>query len=150
MKLRAFVLDDDEDMRSLISGLFKRRGYEVLSYSEPLFCPVYLDSQCPCLQEYACGDIFIIDVNMPNMTGLEFIENQIRNGCKADVHNMVVMSAAWTRDDVHRAKKIGCRILSKLSLTDEIDEWLTECEKRIKPDRKLMDLKMFRGNPKDT
>ena len=150
MKLRAFVLDDDEGMRSLICSVLKERGYEVLSYSEPTFCPIYLDSKCPCPQEYACGDIFLVDVRMPNVTGLEFVENLTGHGCKADVHNMLVMSGAWTHDDVQRAKKIGCRVFSKLRLMDEIDEWLCECEKRIKPDRKLMDLKVFKARSNDT
>ncbi len=147
MKLRVFLLEDDENLRFLISSSLKHRGYEVLSYSEPLFCHVYLDSECPCPNQYACGDILISDFNMPNMTGLEFIENQIRNGCKADVRNIALMSAAWRDADVKRAKRIGCRIFNKIDVASQIGEWLDECEKRISPNRKLRDLKAFKAKP---
>jgi CheY-like chemotaxis protein len=140
MKIRAFVLDDDEAIRSLISYILEERGYEVLSYSEPLFCPVYLDSKCPCPMKYVCGDIFITDINMPNITGLEFLENQMRNDCKATVQNMAVMSGAWTDTQLEQAKKLGCRIFEKPLNFEEVSKWLDECEKRIEPDRKLINL----------
>jgi CheY-like chemotaxis protein len=140
MKVRAFILDDNESVRSLISSILEERGYEVLSSSEPLFCPIYLDRECPCPVKYMCGDIFITDINMPNVTGLEFIENQIHNDCKAIVQNKAVMSGAWTDAELEYAKRLGCQIFHKPLRIDEITRWLDECEKRIDPNRKLADL----------
>ena len=140
MKLRAFVLDDDKTVRSLTASILEDRGYEVLTYSEPLSCPIYLDRECPCPQEHACADIIITDINMPNVTGVEFIESQTRNGCKAIVQNKAVMSGTWTNAQLEWAKRIGCRVFDKLDVIDQIGQWLDECEKRINPNRKLVDL----------
>ncbi len=140
MKVRAFVLDDDITIRDFVSSILEKRGYEVLSYPEPLSCHVYLDSKCPCPRQYACGDIFITDINMPGLTGLAFIDNQIRNGCKAIVLNKAVMSGAWTDSELDYARKLGCEVFRKPFESDQINTWLDQCEKRIDPNRKLVSL----------
>ncbi len=140
MELRAFVIDDNEMIRSLVSSIIELRGYEVLPYSAPLFCPIYSDRECACSQEHPCGDIFIIDKSMPYMTGLDLVENQGRNGCKGILKNKAVMSGAWTDGEIEQARKLGCQIFEKPFRIKEINKWLDECEKRIDPDRTLADL----------
>lgn len=140
LKLRAFVFDDSEELRSLISSILETRGYEVLSFSEPTHSPIYLACECQCSRDNPCGDIFITDINMPNMTGLEFIENQLRNGCKAILQNKAVMSGGWTEAELEQAGKLGCQIFNKPFRLEELIRWLDECEKRIAPARVLSDL----------
>jgi CheY-like chemotaxis protein len=137
MKIRAFVVDDNEAVRSLLSHILEDRGYEVRASSEPAHCLVYLDRTCPCPKDHACGDIFIVDIDMPNMTGLEFIENQMLNGCKAIVQNKAVMSGDWSAERARHAKGLGCKILNKAFDMDEFTAWLDACEKRIDWNRKL-------------
>jgi CheY-like chemotaxis protein len=137
MRLRVVVVDDEEMIRSLTSSVLEARGYEVIACSEPLFCPIYLDSRCSCPQHQPCCDIIITDINMPNMTGLEFIENQKKNGCK--VPNMAIMSGAWTEAEIDQAKGLNCRIFNKPLKIVEIDRWLDECEKSTDSNRKLSD-----------
>ena len=91
VKIRALVFDDEAGIRAIISYILENRGYEVLSFPDPVLCPVYLNSECPCPREYACADILITDIHMPRVTGLEFIENQMRNGCKAIAQNKAVI-----------------------------------------------------------
>lgn len=151
MKVRALVFDDEPGIRSIISSIFEERGYEVLSFAEPLSCPIYLNRECPCPRKYACGDILITDINMPNVTGLEFVENQIRNGCKGIVQNKAVISGAWTDAQLEQAMRLGRHIFRKPLTIGEIDSWLDECEKRIDPKRKLADLKeLFKQDDNDT
>ncbi len=57
MKIRAIVLDDDYTVRTVISDILKDRGYEVFNSSEPTFCHIYLDSKCPCPDEYMSGKV---------------------------------------------------------------------------------------------
>ena len=137
MKIRAFVFDDDEQVRNVISELLKERGYEVHGFSEPGICPIYLEQRCPCLLDHTCADIIITDINMPYMTGLELIENQLRNGCK--VKNIMVLSGSWTDAQVTYAKALGCKIFKKPFKIDEFFNWLDECERRLDPKRKLSD-----------
>ena len=77
-RARAMVLDDNYILRAIIEDVLKDRGYEVHGSVEPFFCPVLLDRSCSCSVDSHCTDIIITDLNMPGMTGLEFIENQKR------------------------------------------------------------------------
>ena len=138
MKLRVIVFEDNEALRATITSLLEMRGYEVFSYSEPLLCPVYLDRECP--HEWPCADVLITDLRMPNMTGLEYVENQARYGCKAIVQNKAVLSGAWTEEELERAKRLGCQIFEKPFEIHEMIKWLDECEKRIDPNRRLADM----------
>ncbi len=90
MKTRAIVLEDDDNIRSLISSILNKRGYQVCAYQEPGACPLNLKHNCPCPLEHACGDIIITDINMPNISGLNFIENLLNQGCK--INNFMLMS----------------------------------------------------------
>jgi CheY-like chemotaxis protein len=145
MKLRVVIFEDNEAFRTTISSMLEMRGYEVFSYSEPLLCPVYLDRECP--HEHPCMDVLLTDSRMPNMTGLDFIENQTRYGCKAIVGNKAVISGVWTDEELERAKRLGCRIFEKPFALNEINKWLDECEERIDPNRKLSDFSLsFKGD----
>ena len=133
-KIRAIVLEDDELIRLTIESVLKNRGYEVHSYSEPVFCPVYLDYKCICNLELPCTDIIITDLSMPHMNGLDFIEHQIQNGCKVD--NIAVMSGYWTDQTLEKAIKIGCQIFEKPFDLNDLHHWLDGIEKRIKIEEK--------------
>ena len=135
---RAIVLEDDYLLRTLIDGALKDRGYEVHGSSEPFFSPIFLESKCSCPVGTHCTNIIITDINMPNMTGLEFIEHQKRNGCK--IQNVAMMSGGWKDEEIEHAKSLGCHIFEKPFKFDEIEKWLDDCEKKFDPDNKLSDL----------
>ncbi len=142
MKVRAIVLDDDYTVRTIISDILEDRGYEVFDSSEPLYCPIYLDRECFCSAEHFCTNIIITDVNMPNMTGFEFIEHQKSNGCK--VQNIAVLSGSWTDEELEHAKRLGCHTFNKPFKIDEIKKWLDACESKLDPNSKLSDLPVSR------
>jgi two-component system alkaline phosphatase synthesis response regulator PhoP len=65
VKRKILIVDDDESLRPLLAGYFRRAGYEVderESADEAL--PLALSGQYDC---------FIFDVTMPGMTGLELM-----------------------------------------------------------------------------
>ncbi len=74
---------------------------------------------------------------MPNMTGLEFIENQRKKGCK--VPCMAIMSGSWTDAELEQAESLDCNLFRKPFGIDVINRYLDECEIRIVPDRTLSD-----------
>ena len=74
---------------------------------------------------------------MPNINGLEFVENQIKKGCK--VKNLALMSGAWSDSDLQYAQRLGCQPFHKPFTIDEINKWLDECEKKINYKRVLTD-----------
>ncbi len=140
MKLRAIVLDDDDAINALVSNILRKRGYEVYASSEPFLSQVYMGSGCSCSVGHTCTDIIITDNNMPNMSGLEFLERQKRMGCK--VQNTAVMSGSWTKEEIEHAKKLGCHVFNKPFKIDEIKKWLNECEKELDHKNKLSDVHM--------
>ena len=135
---RAVVIDDDNSLRTVISSILKKRGYEVHASPEPSSCPIYLDCDCSCPTEHACTNIIITDVDLPNMSGFEFIESQKGHGCK--VQNIAVMSAVWEESELKAFQNLGCKVFTKPFKMDELTNWLDECGSNTDPNFKLSDL----------
>ncbi len=138
MKVRAIVLEDNDLLRTLIYDILKDRGYEVYASSEPFLSPVYRDCECPCPEEHICTTITITDIDMPNMTGFEFIEHQKSKGCK--IQNIAIMSGRWTNENIKHAKRLGCYMFEKPFKIGEVEKWLDECEKELDHNSKLTDM----------
>jgi len=135
MKARALVFDDEPGIRTLLSTILSNRGYEVHAFPQPRSCPLLLESGCPCPPGHTCADIILTDISMPGMTGLEFIRNQMKHGCK--VRNRAAISGSWSGSDLERAVQLGCKTFNKPFLIADIEGWLDDCEKRMDSSRKL-------------
>ena len=134
---RILKFNDSEQIRSLLYDFFNKRGYEVFSFPNPGVCPISHEKICPCPTGESCSDFILSDLNMPVQQGIDFLEGQIRKGCKCK--NMTLMSGDFTENDVLRAKSIGLMLLRKPFGITEILEWIESIEKTINPDRKLSD-----------
>lgn len=143
MRIRSLLLEDDEGILDALVGILEDRGYEVIAFREPKTCPVYREDGCSCPRDHACADILITDNRMPRMTGLEFIEHQLRNGCKLSVENKAVLSASLTDDERIRAEGLGCRVFVKPALYEDLEAWLENVERRHDPNRKLTPLEVL-------
>lgn len=139
MKFRAIVIDDDETCRSLLAMLLQQRGYEVICLPDPTACPLFEDAGCTCLQEEVCGDFLLTDNRMPGMSGLEFVDRQVRGGCKGIVGNKAVLSGGWQPAELAEADRLGCQVFHKPYQIQEITAWLDRRERFISADRKLVD-----------
>lgn len=139
MKFRAIVIDDDQSCRSLLAMFLRQRGYEVICLPDPTACPLFEDEDCTCLQEEVCGDFLLSDNRMPGMTGLEFIDRQVRGGCKGVVGNKALLSGSWQPAELEEAERLGCQVFDKPYRTHEIAAWLDRRERFIPADRKLVD-----------
>jgi CheY-like chemotaxis protein len=131
MKIRAVVFEDDEFARSMVRRLLDKRGYEVFTFPHPGLCPLSRSDACFC----ACADILISDVEMPVTNGLEFVEQQVKRGCR--VRNIALMSGAWSNANLQYAWRLGCRTFEKPLDVAQLNAWLDECERGIDPDRVL-------------
>ena len=74
VKARIVVIDDEQEMRSLLEDFLSREGYEVNSFSTASAALTALSASGPLAPTADRGDIDLIisDINMPEMTGLEF------------------------------------------------------------------------------
>ena len=133
MKLRAYIFDDNEIVRTLLQQVLRERGYEVFAFSQPDLCPLHKDGKCACPDGCACGDIILSDLKMPIVNGLEFLQRQRAKGCRLKF--IALMSGAWTMDALLMAKLLDCKVFHKPFTIAEVNAWLDECEKQIDPKR---------------
>jgi CheY-like chemotaxis protein len=134
---RTILLEDDDQMRQMLTLLLERRGHEVLAFSSPAACSIFLDPACQCPQQHPCADILITDLNMPIMNGLEFIHLQEQRGCKGMTENKLLLSANIDQKQVAQAQKLGCAVMRKPFRLTNLLAWIAEAENRIAADRQL-------------
>ena len=137
MNYRVLIFDDEKVIRQMLWSLFDNRGYEVFTFPNPALCPISEEEVCQCGDEQACSDIILSDVNMPIKTGLDFLEEQIKKGCRCN--HIALMSGAFTDESVSKAKSLGIKIFKKPFKITEIINWLEQIERDIDPKRKLSD-----------
>ena len=137
MKIRVLLFSSDETIRTLISKLLRQRQYEVYDFAKTGSCPLPSVGECPCPEGHACGDVIITET-----AGLEFVEKRINHGCA--IKHFAVMSGWWSGAEQEKARELGCKILNKPYVFDDLNQWLNDCEQQIEADRKLWDWSSYR------
>jgi len=51
----------------------------------------------------------------------------------------LLLSGTWAEEQLTQAKALGCSVLHKPFMIEELMTWLEECEKRRDPTRTLVD-----------
>ena len=128
-KMRVLLFDDEQLVREGISHMLRHKGYEVFIYQDPSLCPLQHSHDCQCEENERCADFVITDIDMPNVSGLDFIDGQLRKGCK--VQNIAIMSGGWSELKIKRAKDLGCAVFEKPLTLSALTEWLAKCEERM-------------------
>lgn len=136
-QLRALVFDDEANIRHLLELLLKRRGYEVITYGDPSLCPLQHTHDCQCEKHEQCADVIITDIDMPHVSGLDFIKDQIQKECK--IRNIAIMSGRWSEATMKRAKDLGCTVFEKPVAFSAIEAWLDGCRSELPPETNLSD-----------
>jgi len=117
---RVLVVDDDEGVRRMLSVMLKREGYLVTSVSGGKEALNALDS--------SGYDVVLSDVRMPDMDGLELLDEVIENYSDATV---ILMSAYGNVDSALEAIKKGAYdYISKPFKKDEVILVLKKAEER--------------------
>ena len=137
MNYRAFIFDDEKEIRKILWRLFDNRRYQVFTFPHPGICPLSEEEICRCSSNETCADIILSDLNMPFEKGIDFLEGQIKKGCKCK--HFALMSGGFSSEDISRAKSLGVNIFRKPFKLKEITNWLDHIEKDIDPKRKLSD-----------
>jgi DNA-binding response OmpR family regulator len=135
--MRIVLIEADRYYREFFSVLLEQNGHEVLTASDLTGCPVYDQADGTCPHEKACGDVLLIDQNMPKMTSLGFIQLQLERCGKGSVHNKAMMSDCLTRKEKELATRLGCTIFSKPFRLNSLLDWLECVEAKLPPERKL-------------
>jgi two-component system response regulator AtoC len=146
MMKRVLIVDDEENLRHILSIILKREGYEVEAVKngqEALNC-----------MEGSIYDIILCDVRMPAMDGTAFLRaisgQQLAVGNDDTSHltphisrpTIIMMSAYGTIDDAIEAMKLGAYdYISKPFKTDEVILTIRKAEERERLRRENRELR---------
>jgi DNA-binding response OmpR family regulator len=110
MSATILVLDDDSYMRELLNLHLSNAGYDVLLAEDAVVAGHLLLRQRP--------DVMLVDVDMPYMSGLEFVQALKADAAVSDIPVVFVTSRADCED---RAKALGAAaFLIKPVLADHL------------------------------
>ena len=128
-KRRAVIYDDDDIILNVLNEYFTARNYEVVTYQEPVICPIVSD-KAVCSSLSACADIVITDFMMPIMNGIELLKAQARGGCKVPINNKALISGneSMALGAIH---EIGCAFFKKPFSLGQLSTWLSERESQM-------------------
>lgn len=93
MAKRIFVLEDNDDIREIVSILLMEEHYEVIAYSSisALRKGVLTDGK---------ADLFLLDVMLPDGNGMDYCK-ELRESVNTAKMPVVMMSANFTPDDMN-------------------------------------------------
>ena len=130
-KIRVIIIDDDEVILLMFKRWLSKKFYEVLTFNDPTLCPLYKKKTKLCMKENQCADVIFVDIKMPHLSGIEFLQYQSQIGCKLDMKNKAIISGYIDDESRNAIKKLGCSFFEKPLELSLISDWLNECEKRI-------------------
>lgn len=121
--MKIVLVDDDPLVLMALGGLFKKKGHSVLTYDNPLSCPMFTESHGSCFPDGACPDIIITDYDMPDVNGTRFIEMVLGKGCQ--YRNVAVLTGIRIPDqDMRRLARYGTRFFTKPLDYAEFEAWI--------------------------
>ena len=130
--MKILVIEDDQSLANLLKIALTQKGHEVLIYSDPTACPVYIDHASLCARETPCADVIISDYILPNMSGLDFYKIQRGRGCKALDQNKALITGSAITDEIKKdMEELGCHFIKKPFTIAEVIQWVDTCEKRL-------------------
>jgi two-component system response regulator AtoC len=129
-KKRLLVIDDEANMRHMLSTVLKKAGYLVDSASD--------GAEGLQMIEQDRYDFILCDIKMPNMGGMDFLEAARE---KLNGTTVIMMSAYGSIDTAIGAMKLGAYdYISKPFKTDEVYLTLKKAEERerLKQENRLL------------
>jgi len=137
MRLCVVIVEEEPAMRQFLSTVCARRDYEVLTFSDPGLCPLYISPPGPCPRGTVCADHLLVDLLMPEVDGLDFAEGLLAQGCPAP--QIALMSGAWPPAAHARAARLGCCLFTKPFAVAELLAWFDTAEAQVAPTRALLE-----------
>ena len=117
------VVDDDADSRDVVSRFLTKAGYDVRAAPNGREALIAVASVVP--------DVIILDVMMPEMNGIEFLQ-VIRSYLRWSTVPVILLTAFTEGPHVHLAHDLGVRCIF-LKGSFELSD-LLECVKRVRMD----------------
>jgi CheY-like chemotaxis protein len=121
-KLRVIVFEDNQALSDLFKKILQGFGHHVHTFSDPTVFHVCRDPECEHHEDFPCADALIVDIMMPNMTGIEFLKLQRERGCKILPENKALMSAVTSSQQQAAVEEFGCHFFKKGGFNDQVQK----------------------------
>ena len=129
IKLKALVLEDNKEHRDILCMILNSLDVEVESFEDPTY---FLKQRETCPVDTPYLDFILTDNDMPNMTGVDFLERLQEMNCKIDSKGKAIMSGNFKNNDIERIEKLGSKIFHKPCSLDDISGWIEEIRSNLK------------------
>lgn len=139
--MRVIVLEDSDIIRNALRERLEDKGYEVFVFANPLICPLQKIPQCRCMPNECCADVLVVDFDMPFISGIEFLKNNMEKGCRAA--NKLIYSSCLAPDELNECITLGFETMKKTMDMANLMAYLEKAEQNIVPGRVLK--KWFEG-----
>jgi len=110
--MRALLLDDSKTMRTIIAKILNELGFEVLHAANGR-------EGLERLRQIEGIDLALIDWNMPEMNGIDFLQ-AVRSERKWDRMRLMMVTAETELDQVDRAMALGANEYVMKPFTKEL------------------------------
>ena len=107
-----------------------RGGYEVLTYKEPVICPIWAND-ADCSISSPCADIIIANLVMPKMSGSILFKAQSRKGCKIPLKNKAFILGNFAYVTMNEIMESECVIFEEPIDFGKITAWLKSREQQM-------------------
>lgn len=115
-KLSVLIVDDDKFLLEMYQKKFKSKGFavEVATSSEEALAS---------LRKGTKPDVLVLDIIMPNMDGIELLEN-IRKEKLVPEATVIMLTNESDKDKIEKAKSLGAKgyIVKATSIPSEVVE----------------------------
>ncbi len=121
----------------MMTYYFVIRGeYEVLTYQEPVICPIWADD-ADCTNMSPCADIIIANLSIPKMDGIELFRAQTQRGCKTSLNNKALISRNFDDNKMKGIMESGCVFFEEPIDFHKLTAWLHNREQQMDLSRPL-------------
>lgn len=110
--MRALVIDDSRAIRSILRRILQELEFEVVEASNGL-------EALDVLADQGCVDLAMVDWNMPQMNGLEFI-HAVRADQRYDDLRLLMVTTETEMDHVAMALEAGCDEYAMKPFTSDV------------------------------
>jgi CheY-like chemotaxis protein len=98
--IKLLVCDDDDTLVALLESILSGAGYEVITAEDGFQCLEKFHAEKP--------DMLILDLDMPQKTGFEVLEQLSREGALRE-RPLLVLTGRERKEDVERATGYGAK-----------------------------------------
>jgi len=111
-----FIIDDDEFLINMYATKFEKEGFEVNTKTSP-------HDALDAFREGAHPDVVLLDIIMPQMTGLEMLQT-LQDENLATESDIVMLTNQGGAESIDTAKKYGAKgyIVKATSIPSEVVE----------------------------